>query len=317
MQCASPVLLKNGLVVACGKCYACRRTKSLEWAVRLSLERQYWTDACFVTLTYDDEHLGSPSLTYEDARNFVKYLRNNLDYPIKYLISGEYGGRTFRKHWHAIIFGLGYSDCRFTASGPVIPAITAAWQGRGSIMIGSAESGSLSYVSGYCLKKYGTQSMADRAYLSQVGIELPRRYFSRGLGASWLDDHRAEILRTKQTKVTLQLGSGPVTVPIPRYYVNRLVGRYRECLALEEDYYSRGDGFAFRYTDEARYMESHPDEGAYLEELEYQAYIYRRSQADSWRARFGDSWYHRYMDSIRAKNYIKEQEKRNYDNESV
>lgn len=317
MQCASPTLLKSGLVVACGKCYACRRTKSLEWAVRLSLERQYWTDACFVTLTYDDEHLGGPSLMYEDARNFAKYLRNNLDRPIKYLISGEYGGRTFRKHWHAIIFGLGYSDCRFTASGPVIPAITSAWQNRGNIMIGSAESGSLSYVSGYCLKKYGTQSMADRAYLSQVGIELPRRYFSRGLGASWLDAHRAEILRAKQTKVTVQLGHGTVTVPMPRYFVTRLVGRYKECRSLEDDYYARGDGADFRYTDEARYMETHPDEGAYLDELEYQAYIYRRSQADCWRARFGEQWYHRYMDSIRAKNYIKEQENRNYDNESV
>ncbi len=74
-----------------------------------------------MTLTYDDEHLpindyvdsdgvihGKPTLRKRDVQLFLKRLRKNYKYDnhIKYFCCGEYGGKTFRPHYHLIIFGF-------------------------------------------------------------------------------------------------------------------------------------------------------------------------------------------------------------------
>ena len=77
MQCLHPFVIKNPnfmvngdmrktIEVPCGHCVACRIARSREWAVRLLHESEFWDDFCFVTLTYDDEHLFSPSLVPRD-----------------------------------------------------------------------------------------------------------------------------------------------------------------------------------------------------------------------------------------------------------
>lgn len=48
---------KEYLDVPCGQCIGCRLEKSREWAVRMVHELKNWDKACFITLTYDDEHL--------------------------------------------------------------------------------------------------------------------------------------------------------------------------------------------------------------------------------------------------------------------
>lgn len=316
MRCPYPFVHRN-LILPCGKCYACRRAKALEWSVRLSLERQYWHDACFVTLTYDDEHLGSPSLNYEDARNFLKYVRHNSSRPIKYLISGEYGDHTARKHWHAVIFGLGYNDCVWLGGKPTIPLITAAWQDKGNIVIGSAESGAISYVAGYCLKKYGSVTRYKLHEMDEMGIMPPRRYFSRGLGASWIDDHRDEILKDKITRLNLMLGSTPVSVPMPRYYVERLVGKVRKARDCEETLHEAGIPDEWDNMPDKAYLASHPLELEYLEALEAERADYQRDFTRSLKERYGDRWYNHLMSSAQATNYIKQLEANNYDNATL
>lgn len=318
MRCAYP-FLHNGLILPCGKCYACRRNKALEWSVRLSLERQYWRDACFLTLTYDDAHLGSPSLTYDDARNFIKYIRDNLpqERKIKYLLSGEYGDKSQRKHWHAVIFGLGYSDCVWTPSGPVIPLVTAAWQNKGNIMVGSAESGSVSYVAGYCLKKYGSFSRQTLHDMDELGIMRPKRYFSHGLGASWLDAHRAEILSSKQTRISLQLGNTPVTVPMPKYFVNRLCGRVREARDMEENLHEAGIPELWDESPLKNYLAEHPQELSYLEHIEAERARYQLDFVRELKSRNGDSWYKNLMSSAKAVEYIKSLEVKLNDNATL
>lgn len=45
------------LTIPCGQCLGCRIDYSRQWACRMMLEHEYYPNSCFVTLTYDDDHL--------------------------------------------------------------------------------------------------------------------------------------------------------------------------------------------------------------------------------------------------------------------
>ena len=119
MQCTSPIRLykgvnslvyPDGLVVPCGKCLSCRIAKRREWTMRLWHELPYHQSSIFLTLTYDDDNLPpNASLSKSDLQKFFKRLRKDLSYvdrKIKYFAAGEYGPKTNRPHYHAIVFGL-------------------------------------------------------------------------------------------------------------------------------------------------------------------------------------------------------------------
>lgn len=99
--------------VPCGRCIGCRLELSRQWAVRCVHESQLHTDNSFVTLTYDDAHLPSGgTLIKNDFKKFIKRLRKNLkpEESFKYYHCGEYGERTRRAHYHALLFGVGFVD---------------------------------------------------------------------------------------------------------------------------------------------------------------------------------------------------------------
>lgn len=76
----------------CGQCFGCRLERSRQWAVRCTHEKQLWEHNCFITLTYNDEHLplrhqtgwahGLPTysgtLHYPDFQGFIRRLRKAL-----------------------------------------------------------------------------------------------------------------------------------------------------------------------------------------------------------------------------------------------
>lgn len=43
--------------VPCGQCIGCRLERSRQWAIRCVHEAQQYNDNCFITLTYDDDHV--------------------------------------------------------------------------------------------------------------------------------------------------------------------------------------------------------------------------------------------------------------------
>lgn len=107
--------------VPCGHCIGCRLDKSRAWADRMMLELDHSKTAVFVTLTYDNDHVpvsminddGVPYYTLDkrDVQLFLKRLRKYAcDKKLRYFLSGEYGDKTFRPHYHAIIFGLDLTD---------------------------------------------------------------------------------------------------------------------------------------------------------------------------------------------------------------
>lgn len=125
----------------CGGCIGCRKARAREWALRCTLELAEHDRTVWCTLTYDDDHL-PPTLSKRDLSGFVKRLRARGE-RIRFFASGEYGERTLRPHYHAILFGLREDS-----------QVQAAWS-AGFTRVDSVSPAAISYVAGYCAKKVG------------------------------------------------------------------------------------------------------------------------------------------------------------------
>lgn len=124
--------------------------------------------ACFITLTYSDEHMPeNRSLNKREFQLFTKRLRKTLDRKIQFLACGEYGPKTFRPHYHALIFGDDFSfDRRYvpTKTGKHFRSETLlkAW-GKGFIDIEDMTWSNANYVAGYTMKKLAAEYKQLRA----------------------------------------------------------------------------------------------------------------------------------------------------------
>ena len=120
--------------VPCGRCIGCRIDRSRQWAVRCVHEASLYERNCFITLTFDDNHLPpGGSLVKKDFQLFMKRLRQfacrNVWVPvlgeyvelprkywirggvgIRYFHCGEYGEQLGRPHHHACIFNFNFAD---------------------------------------------------------------------------------------------------------------------------------------------------------------------------------------------------------------
>ncbi|AXH77742.1 MAG: replication initiator protein [Microviridae sp.] len=101
----------NPQFIPCSRCFGCRLDRAHQWAVRCMHEASMHDHNCFITLTFDDKHLGDGSLHKDDFQNFMKRLRKKI-HPLKvrYFHCGEYGSKHDRPHHHAIIFGYDFKD---------------------------------------------------------------------------------------------------------------------------------------------------------------------------------------------------------------
>ncbi len=121
----------------CRNCIGCNMATQREWSVRCFHEAQLhaadWQDpetqittqipnSSVITLTYNDEHLPeSGLLQHDDFQRFMKRLKQRRKQrkdlrPIRSFMCGEYGGKTSRPHYHAIIFGETFDDRYLAAS---------------------------------------------------------------------------------------------------------------------------------------------------------------------------------------------------------
>lgn len=190
MQCSKPIRLKE-IVVPCGKCIGCRMSRSREWSTRIMHETAYHEDGnVFITITYNDESLPSDeSLNKEDFIRFIRRLKTRFnDRKLKYFACGEYGEETKRPHYHAIIFGLGFSDLapyRVNSKIWASKLLQDIWP-YGHNTIGSVTYKSARYVADYIGK------MDDRPELVAFR-ELPFKLQSQGIGKRWCLDNRKQI----------------------------------------------------------------------------------------------------------------------------
>lgn len=99
-------------VVACRKCWQCRGNRVWDWVGRAVAENECADRAFFVTLTYGNslaygEELAdrARSLHYPDVQKWLKRIRKK--HRVRYVVTGEYGSKKGRAHWHALLFFKG------------------------------------------------------------------------------------------------------------------------------------------------------------------------------------------------------------------
>lgn len=204
----------QGVIVPCGKCETCKKNRAHEWAVRLEQELEYHQSATFITLTYNDQNVpvsdsGLLTLRKTDLQKFFKRFRKNTKTKIKYYACGEYGSKTQRPHYHAIIFGWQPEPTELlevtkkTYSCKVLEDI---WS-FGNVQVGSVTSQSIHYVSGYIIKSINKKEVGDR-----------QREFllsSQGLGLQYAVQYQADM-----EDGTMDYNGEKV--PIPKYYRKKI-----------------------------------------------------------------------------------------------
>lgn len=223
------------LELPCSRCIGCKLDRARAWSIRIMHEAQLWDSNLFVTFTYDNEKkpVGSwslVSLEYGDFHRFMKQLRRKLRgvsksvdgrTPIRFFVSGEYGGLTKRPHWHAILFNTRFPDQRSLINGSYRSTMCDELWKYGNTVIGDVTPQSASYVAGYTLKKvHGARAgehYADVVDMS-TGELLSRRpelvVMSRrpGIGSWWYDRYGSDCFPGDRA---VQEGK---CYKVPRYY---------------------------------------------------------------------------------------------------
>lgn len=214
--------------VPCGKCAACRCDYSREWANRMILELADHDKALFLTLTYNNEHLpisdkGFPTLDKRDLQLFFKRLRKYFSgTSIRYYIAGEYGSKTHRPHYHAIIYGIGvdsFSDTVFRGNNEIgqpffsSPTLESIW-GNGFVLFSAVTWRTCNYVARYVLKKQ--QQVDDSDGVCCLPFNLSSR--KPGIGMA----HASALLSSGDTVFPVDGKDGIQHIPIPRSILKRL-----------------------------------------------------------------------------------------------
>lgn len=114
----------------------------------------------FITLTFADPHLPADfSVDPRVFELFMKRLRKSIEpKQIRFFGCGEYGGKTFRPHYHSLIFGYDFPDRRlhgYTKRGyPIFISeeLAALWP-YGFSSIGNVSWRTAAYTARYTLKK--------------------------------------------------------------------------------------------------------------------------------------------------------------------
>lgn len=179
----------QSIKLPCSQCIGCRIDKVRDWAIRIVHEAQTWDDNCFLTLTYNDEHINRyGSLRKLDIQNFMKNIRRKFygtraftyngktSFPIRFFQCGEYG-ETCKKcglsknkckcgkfekglgrpHHHVVLFNYNFPDLQYaeTKKGHrwyVSETLAKIWT-KGFHSIGDVTPGTAAYVAKYATKK--------------------------------------------------------------------------------------------------------------------------------------------------------------------
>lgn len=225
----------SALQLPCGQCIGCRLDYSRNWAIRLMYENQLHDESCFITLTYDDEHLPLDfSLDKREFQLFMKKLRRHFSgRKIRFFHAGEYGENYGRPHYHALLFGVSFTDkipLKKTESGSYIwssATLSQLW-GKGYCSIGEVTFESAAYVARYCLKKVTGQKKEE---VDEIGLRVYERLdpvtgevhevlpeyvtMSRrpGIAKAWYEKFKSDVYPHGYT-----VARGGIKMPAPRYF---------------------------------------------------------------------------------------------------
>jgi len=276
------------LLLPCQKCMGCAKEYKRGWTLRLTHESKLWDSNLYLTLTYSDKELKSPSLVYPNFQGFMKRLRRRLSgvsvgpdgrKPIRFFCCGEYGERNKRPHFHAILFNCMFPDLKPLQNNTSRSDLCEELWGYGNVVIGTVTPASMAYVAGYTNKKHlgrrAAETYEDVVDLRTGEIHSRRREFvqmsrSPGIGASWFDRFKSDVFPNDGIVV-----EGGQKYKVPRYYWERFrrsVGESSQ--AVEDIAYGR---HLRAQNDKAR-AERTPERRAVREEIEIRKYNDRKAR---------------------------------------
>lgn len=222
------------LEIPCGQCIGCRLERSRQWAIRCVHEASLYDRNCFVTLTYDDQHIPrDSSLDVRHFQKFMKRLRKKYGQGIRYYHCGEYGEQCAlcgsnrsdcerknthkfikslgRPHFHACIFNHDWDDkiSHATNNGITIytsETLSALWP------YGFALSGDVTFESAAYTARYVTKKIFGECAPAYYQHRRPEyTTMSNGIGKGWLELFKDDL---KHDKCIIN----GKEVNIPKYY---------------------------------------------------------------------------------------------------
>ncbi|AXH74431.1 MAG: replication initiator protein [Microviridae sp.] len=219
MECLSPRYIhKQDIVVPCGVCPFCAVTRRSDWSFRLHYEAKKHEQSHFLTLTYSNNNLtydyGHPQLVKSDLQNFFKRLRKK-GHKCRYFAVGEYGSKTYRPHYHIILFGnvprnvIEKSWARFNKRNQKYYAI-------GHVHFGKVTEQSVMYCLGYLVNARTWKMKHHRVPPFTTMSRRP------GLGANYLTKSMIEWHKSDRKNYVIQDGQKK---HLPRYYKNKIFSK--------------------------------------------------------------------------------------------
>lgn len=193
------------VVIPCGKCVLCLKRRGFEIGIRARCEAKMHDRSCFITLTVNEQcrTLLFPYgrfLHHRPFQLFAKRLRKRVG-PFRFLMCGEYGDRSERPHYHAIIFGHYFFDSYFDVRGAWHPSrlLEQLWP-FGQVQVAPLNDNRIMYVAGYCLKPGNIQMFGSPVDECVTDRDLKMRSYVRwsrnpGLGATWFDKYWRDVYR--------------------------------------------------------------------------------------------------------------------------
>lgn len=192
----------------------------------------------FLTLTYADEHLPPDYGVHVKVwQDFNKRLRKQIEpKKIKFYACGEYGDKSLRPHYHALIFGHQFSDLvlwsikrgqRLYTS----KSLDKIWP-YGLATTGSVTYQSAAYVARYVMKKIGGDN-APEHYTRRHPVtgewHVVRHEFAvqsrrPGIGSTWYDKYKSDAFPSDYIIVDGKKH------PVPRYYTKKLEEEEHEAI---------------------------------------------------------------------------------------
>lgn len=258
MLCKKPYM--RGLIPCpCRQCMPCRINHRRHWTQRLQLERSGHENACFVTLTYQDEELKDVSGACWNARrpvvgtldpyDFTTWLkrfrrvlaRNNLP-TVRYFGVGEYGDEKERPHYHVALFG--FPSCLHGRTRNWLKKCCApcdmvkrSW-GKGRVDVLELSDHLAQYITGYVTKKWTKEDKWTEEKLKGRHPEFVRMSLNPGIGALAIKTFAMTTAQSRMARYVTEsfdvpaalLKSGSV-LPLGRY----LKRKWREALRRDQD----------------------------------------------------------------------------------
>lgn len=193
-------------------------------------EAKSWQSNVFTTFTYADEKLPlNGSLHYPHFQGFMHRLRAKVNYrkqkadrkTVRFFCAGEYGSKSARPHYHAIIFNLDipdlvkYDDALYTSDW-----LDALWS-HGQTKTGAVTFESAAYCARYCLEKingdasekhYRVLTDPHTGEMASLVHEFAHMSRRPGIGHNWFHKFKSDYY--PHGKVVI---NGKETNP-PKYY---------------------------------------------------------------------------------------------------